>query len=145
MIDGNTYHGLMVDELIMPGGLTDEDMKTNHKQWTSYLRRIQNKLKDLDGFFDEDPPLWIACAGIEGGKTEHFKKSFLTEVLPEDFHIPEMHIPLRNTKQTLALANLHENSDIKGVYFTGNCLHRPSQSMIYLMGSLEGWRPKNFL
>ena len=52
---------LMVDELILPGGLTDEDMKKTHEQWTTNLKWIQNKLTNLNGAFYEGPPcpLWM--------------------------------------------------------------------------------------
>merc|ERR1719237_230557 len=64
------------------------------------------------------PHLWIACAGITQGKTEHFERSYLTSLLPPVFHLPQMDIPLRNTKQTLAMAGLEGNTDVKGLNFT---------------------------
>ena len=72
----------MVDELIMPH-------PKYHQQWAQDLQRLQNLAQPL---------LWIACAGIIDGKPEHFKRPYLRSILPSDFHIPEMDLPLRNTK-----------------------------------------------
>merc|ERR550517_1743395 len=62
------------------------------------------------------PLLWIACAGIKGGKAEHFELSYLTTVLP-GFYLPIMDMPLRNTKQTLAMAGLEANKGVKKLYY----------------------------
>ena len=94
---------LMVDELILPGESKEK------KQFTRELEQLQN-------YFEAQsckPPLWIACAGVEWGKAEHFEPSYLTSILPTAFHLPLMDMPLRNTKQTLAMAGLEENKDIK--------------------------------
>merc|ERR1719474_2491855 len=75
-------------------------------------------MKGLNGIIDVDPLLWISCAGQAGSKAEHFEKSYVTKLLPVGFHVPEMQIPLRNTKQTLALAKLdqRQNTDAIGLY-----------------------------
>ena len=91
----------MVDELIMPH-------PKYHQQWAQDLQKLQNLAQ---------PHLWIACAGIIDGKHEHFKRSYLTSVLPSDFHIPEMDMPLRNTKETLAMAGLESNTQVKSLAF----------------------------
>ena len=57
--------------------------------------------------------LWIACAGINKGKAEHFEQAYLTKLLPPVFHLPAMAMPLRNTRQTLALAKLEGNTGVK--------------------------------
>merc|ERR1711963_398554 len=77
----------------------------NHDQFTIELEQLQNHFEAEPG----KPPLWIACAGIQAGKAEHFERSYLTSILPPAFHLPEMDVPLRNTKQTLALAGLEGN------------------------------------
>merc|ERR1712208_79870 len=64
--------------------------------------------------------LWIACAGIKGGETKHFDRSYLTSVLPPVFHLPQMDIPLRNTKQTLAMAGLEGNTKVKRLFNGGS-------------------------
>lgn len=73
------------------------------------LKQLQNHIEAQS----RKPNLWIACAGIEEGRTEHFERSYLTSLLPPDFHIPQMDIPLRNTKQTLAMARLEGNTKVK--------------------------------
>merc|ERR1719458_2186265 len=64
----------MVDELIMPE-------PRYHQQWTKELEQLQNHIEAQTG----KPHLWIACAGIQHGKTEHFEQSYLTSVLPPVF------------------------------------------------------------
>ena len=109
----------MVDELIMPGGIKEEVNQKLHSKWTKLysnwtrdMQTLQSHIKGLDGSI-----LWISCAG-QDGEAKHFEKSYLTKLLPEDFHVPEMQIPLRNTKQTLALAKLdqRQNTDAIGLY-----------------------------
>merc|ERR1712051_607299 len=56
----------MVDELIMPE-------PKDHQQWSKDLEQLQNHIEAQTG----KPHLWIACAGIEWGKTEHFERSYL--------------------------------------------------------------------
>merc|ERR1712013_133486 len=76
------------------------------------------ELEQLQNHFEAQPakpPLWIACAGIEHGEAEHFERSHLTSILPPAFHLPEMDVPLRNTKQTLAVAGLEGNKGVKGL------------------------------
>ena len=94
----------MVDELIMPE-------PKDHQQWSKDLEQLQNHIEAQTG----KPHLWIACAGIIRAKTEHFERSYLTSVLPPVFHLPQMDIPLRNTKQTLAMAGLEGNTEVKGL------------------------------
>ena len=100
----------MVDELVMP----DPDVyigDKDHQQWSKDLEQLQNYIEGQTG----NPQLWIACAGIEFGMAEHFERSYLTSVLPPVFHLPQMDIPLRNTKQTLAMAGLEGNTQVKGL------------------------------
>ena len=98
----------MVDELIMPE-------PNYHQRWRKDLEQLQSCIGDQTG----KPHLWIACAGIDGGKAEHFEQSYLTSVLPPDFHFPIMDLPLRNTKQTLAMAGLKRNTDVKELSNSG--------------------------
>merc|ERR1712047_160066 len=87
------------------------------------------------------PPLWIACAGIRYGDAEHFERCYLISILPPAFHLPEMDVPLRNTKQTLALAGLEGNKGVKGLnYGTKN-------NPVYKVPSnlMEGVEGKEFL
>ena len=98
----------MVDELIMPE-------PKDHQQWNKDLEQLQRHI----GAQSRRAHLWIACAGIEKGKAEHFEWSYLTSVLPPVFHLPRMDMPLRNTKQTLAMAGLEGNTDVKGLNYYG--------------------------
>ena len=93
------------------GDKNKEKMKRSHEQVTKELGQLQNHFEAQPG----KPPLWIACAGIHGGKAENIERSYLTSILPPDFHLPEMDVPLRNTKQTLALAGLKGNKVVKGL------------------------------
>merc|ERR1712107_689756 len=105
-----TGSSFMVDELVIPGAFEDEEeTKRLHEHFTKELEQLQNHLEAQPA----KPPLWIACAGIKEGKTEHFERSYLTSILPPAFHLPKMDIPLRNTKQTLAMAGLEGNKGIK--------------------------------
>ena len=90
----------MVDELIMPE-------PQDHWRWTKDLEKLQSHMTAKNY-------LWITCAGIRGGEPEHFEHDYLTRVLPPVFHLPKMDVPLRNTKQVLALARLKGNRDVKG-------------------------------
>merc|ERR1712223_598407 len=81
----------------------------NKKQFTKELEQLQNHFETQSA----KPPLWIACAGIYEGEAEHFERSYLTSILPPAFHLPEMDVPLRNTKQTLALAGLEGNKGVR--------------------------------
>ena len=102
----------MVDELVLPGAYDDkEKMKRLHEQVTKELEQLQNHFEAQPA----KPPLWIACAGIDYGKAEHFERSYLTSILPPAFHLPEMDVPLRNTKQTLAMAGLEGKKGVKGL------------------------------
>merc|ERR1712130_206783 len=90
--------------------------------------------------------LWIACAGIKEGKTEHFERSYLTSVLPRVFHLPQMDIPLRNTKQTLAMAGLEGNTMVKGLNeYGGSSLIKTNP--VYTVPTLliDGVQGKKFL
>ena len=103
----------MVDELIMPGyKLTNRKrMKEKHEQWTKEMQQLHSYIA---GHTDE-PLLWLALAGIKEGQAEHFKLDYLAAMLPPVFHLPDMDVPLRNTKQVLAMANLEANTDPKGL------------------------------
>merc|ERR1712004_95277 len=96
----------MVDELVLP-------KEKEQKQVTKELEQLQNHFEAQPA----KPPLWIACAGIHAGEAEHFERSYMTSILPPAFHLPEMDVPLRNTKQTLALAGLEMNKGVKGLNF----------------------------
>ena len=63
--------------------------------------------------------LWIACAGIEHCEVKHFEQSYLNGMLPPVFRLPQMEMPLRNTKQTLAMAGLKRNTDVKELSNSG--------------------------
>merc|ERR1712126_46674 len=102
---------VMVDELVIPGHDDEEEMKILHEQVIKDLEQLQNHFEAQPA----KPPLWIACAGIEQGKAEHFERSYLTSILPPAFHLPDMDVPLRNTKQTLAMAGLEGNKGVKGL------------------------------
>ena len=94
----------MVDELIMPN-------PKEHQQWAEDLQRLQNYMTvQIDR-----PLLWIAMAAVVTGKAEHFKRSYLTHLLPPVFHIPEMNMPLRSTKRVLETAQLGSQTNIKGL------------------------------
>ena len=101
--------GWMVDELIMPSSL-------HHQQFTKELRQLQNHFEVQPG----KPPLWIACAGIKDGKAEQFERSYMASILPPAFHLPEMSMPLRNTKKTLAMAGLEGNKNVKEFDYFGS-------------------------
>ena len=105
----------MVDEVIMPGSLDEKKMARLHKQCTKDLEQLLHHFKAQHGA----PPLWIACAGILHGIPGHFKPSYLTKVLPHEFHLPEMRVPLRNTKETLTMAGLERNTDVRQLGFIG--------------------------
>ena len=47
------------------------------------------------------------------GKPEHFEQSHMITMLPPVFHLPEMDMPLRNTKRTLSMAKLEANTGVK--------------------------------
>ena len=84
-------------------------MKRLHEQVTKELEQLQNHFEAQPA----KPPLWIACAGILDGAAEHFERSYLTSILPPAFHLPEMDVPLRNTKETLTLAGLVGNAGMR--------------------------------
>ena len=122
----------MVDELIMP-------KPKDHQQWSKDLEQLQNHIEAQTA----KPHLWIACAGIEQGKTEHFEQSYLTSVLPPVFHLPQMDIPLRNTKQTLAMAGLEGNTDVKGLAYGRSIKTNPIYQLPAQM--IDGIEGKQFL
>merc|ERR1712004_466892 len=65
-----------------------------------------------------------------------------TSILPPAFHLPEMDVPLRNTKQTLALAGLEGNKGVKdldGRLINTNPVYKVPE---HLMEGVEG---KEFL
>merc|ERR1712004_778031 len=93
----------MVDELVLP------NLKYYQEQFTKELEQLQNHFEAQPA----KPPLWIACAGIQNGKAEHFERCYLISILPPAFHLPEMDVPLHNTKQTLAMAGLEGNKGVK--------------------------------
>ena len=70
-------------------------------------------------------------------------------VLPKDFHIPEMDVPLRNTKETLAVAGLEHNKDAKNLGFAGmlfktNPVYRiPGQLMKGVKGDVFNYTDDN--
>jgi len=149
----------MVDELIMPGrpitasngpllfhGQNAEcvnqkkEMKRLHQQWSKDLVQLQNHIEAKS----RNPHLWIACAGIKEGETEHFERSYLTSVLPPVFHLPLMDIPLRNTKQTLAMAGLEGNTEVKGLNNWGSSANT---NPVYTIPALliDGVQGKEFL
>merc|ERR1712079_117292 len=115
-------------------------------QTDSTYERFTKELEELQNHFEAQPakpPLWIACAGIERGEAEHFERSFLTSILPPAFHLPEMDMPLRNTKQTLALAGLEGN---KGVTRLGNGTSTRTNTVYKVPENLmEGVEGKEFL
>merc|ERR1719336_1410206 len=84
-------------------------MKTIREQFKLELKQLQNHFKAQPA----NPPLWIAIAEIKDGEAENFERSYVTSILPPDFHLPEMDVPLRNTKQTLALAGLEKNISLR--------------------------------
>ena len=98
----------MVDELIMPE-------PSKHQQWAKELQQLKRHIEAQTG----NPHLWIAMAGIENGKAEHFEQYYLTTLLPPVFHLPEMEIPLRTTKQVLAMAHLEGNTHVKDLGLIG--------------------------
>ena len=121
----------MVDELIMPDPFHQE-------QFTRELEQLQNHFETRPA----KPPLWIACAGIYRGKAEHFERSYVTSILPPAFHLPEMDVPLRNTKQTLALAGLEGNKGVKGLLIGGTQTKPVYNIPTHLIEGVEG---KEFL
>ena len=121
----------MVDELVMPE-------PKDHQQWARELKHLQSHIEAQNG----NPHLWIACAGIEGGETEHFDRSYLTNMLPPVFHLPQMDMPLRNTKQTLAMAGLEANTKTKGLNAYG-IRNNPVYKVPDLM--IDGIKGKQFL
>jgi len=123
----------MVDELIMPE-------PKDHQQWSKGLEQLQNHVEAQTG----NPHLWIACAGISYGEAVHFKRSYLTSVLPPVFHLPQMDIPLRNTKQTLAMAGLERNTKIIKLDYL---LSSPNTNPIYTVPALmiDGIEGKEFI
>ena len=130
----------MVDELIMPGSL-GERRKRLHQQWSKDLEQLQKHIEAQT----TKPHLWIACAGIVKGKTKHFERSYLTGVLPPVFHLPRMDIPLRNTKQTLAMAGLEGNTQVKelGDYVVEGANTNPVYNIPDLL--IDGVQGKQFL
>ena len=125
----------MVDELIMP-------QPKDHQQWSKDLEQLQNHIEAQTG----KPHLWIACAAIQDGWAEHFERSYLTRVLPPVFHLPQMDIPLRNTKQTLAMARLEGNTKVKGLttyYGASSTKTNPVYKVPNLM--IDGVEGKEFL
>merc|ERR1711952_258062 len=119
----------MVDEFVMP------NQKYHQKQFTNELEQLQNHFEAQPA----KPPLWIACAGIELGKAEHFERSYLTSILPPAFHLPEMDVPLRNTKQTLALAGLEGNKGVKELNNTDTITNPVYKIPKHLIEGVEGW------
>ena len=129
----------MVDELVLPGDYDKETMKRLHEQVTKELEQLQNHFEAQPA----KPPLWIACAEIDWGEAEHFERSYLTSILPPAFHLPEMDVPLRNTKQTLALAGLEGNKGVKELGYYNSIQTNPVYKVPEnLMEGLEG---KEFL
>merc|ERR1712013_52973 len=128
----------MVDELVMP-------RPDKHKDWTEELQQLQDRITALPG----KPPLWIACAGVDNGEVEHCRKPYLTSVLPKDFHIPEMDVPLRNTKETLKIAGLEDNKDTKNLGAAGILIHTnpvyriPDQLMTGVKGDVFNYTDDN--
>ena len=132
----------MVDELIMPGDEDEQEMKRMHRQWAKELQQLQSHMEAQTG----KPQLWIACAGIDHGKTEHFKRTYLTSVLPPVFHLPEMDVPLRNTKQVLAMAELESNEDVKALGDVGGVAPTKTNPVYRLPEQLmAGVKGKQFL
>merc|ERR1719204_18061 len=123
----------MVDELILPGANTYENHKKltpeEQKEKTKRLHeQVTKELEQLQNHFEAQPakpPLWIACAGIDHGEAEHFERSYLTSILPPAFHLPEMDVPLRNTKQTLAMAGLEGNKSVKKLDYRSSTITNP--------------------
>ena len=124
----------MVDELVLP-------KENDRKQFTKVLEQLQTHFEAQPA----RPPLWIACAGILDGRAENFEGSYLTSILPPAFHLPEMDVPLRNTKQTLAMAGLEGNKGVKGLdRYSGQSTNTNPVYKVpsHLMEGLEG---KEFL
>ena len=101
----------MVDEFVMPGQLNEKAMTRLHQQFANKLGQLQKHLEAQAS----KPLLWIACAGIVAAEANHFERSYLTSILPPAFHLPEMDMPLRNTKKTLAMAGLESNTKVKSM------------------------------
>ena len=141
----------MVDELIIPGERYERDpfhldeceMIRMHVQWRRDLEQLKSQ---IEAQTEKPRLLWIACAGIEEGKTEHFKQSYLTTVLSPVFHIPQMDLPLRNTKQTLVMAGLEGNTDVKGLN-TSSTKSKAKSNPVYKIPDLlmAGVQGKEFL
>ena len=105
----------MVDELVVP------DPEHHQEQFTKQLEQLQNHFEKQPA----KPSIWIACAGIDKGKAEHFKRSYLISILSPAFHLPEMDVPLRNTKQTLTMAGLEANTGVKVLDSTISTITNP--------------------
>jgi len=148
----------MVDELVIPEGDDEEDdediedegeketkpkeeKKIGYEQFTEDLVQLQKHFEVQPA----KPLLWIACAGIVEGKAEHFERTYLTSILPPAFHLPEMDMPLRNTKQTLAMARLEGNQGLKALAF--HCGQSIYTNPVYKVPShlMEGVEGKDFL
>ena len=130
----------MVDELVLPNPEYNFGLEYNQEHINKDLEQLQN-------YFEAQPtkpPFWIACAGIHQGNAKHFEQSFLTSILPPAFHLTEMDVPLRNTKQTLALAGLEGNKGVKGL---DNNLVGTTTNPVYKVPEhlLEGVEGKKFL
>merc|ERR1711963_575963 len=111
----------------------------NHDQFTIELEQLQNHFEAQPA----KPPLWIACAGIQGGEAEHFERSYVKSILPPAFHLPEMDVPLRNTKQTLAMAGLEGNKGVTDLVYGTSTKTNPVYNIpIHLIDGVEG---KEFL
>merc|ERR1712130_38465 len=119
-------------ELIIP---RPED----HQQWSKDLEQLLNHIEAQT----TKPHLWIACAGIKEGETKHFEQSYLASVLPPVFHLPHMDIPLRNTKQTLAMAGLEGNTKVKGLRYGTSTNINPVYTVPALL--IDGVEGKEFL
>merc|ERR1712004_962945 len=111
----------------------------NHDQFTIELEQLQNHFEAQPA----KPPLWIAYAGIHHCKAEQFERSYLTSILPPAFHLPEMDVPLRNTKQTLAMAGLDGDKGVTGLATASIANTNPVYNIpTHLMEGVEG---KEFL
>ena len=117
----------MVDELVMPGIFNEEKMKRLHEQFTKELEQLQRHFEAQSNKL----LLWFACAGIAPGKAEHFERSYLTSILPPAFYLPEMNVPLRNTKQTLSMAGLEGNTDVKGLGIYDSAIRPTTTNPVY--------------
>ena len=125
----------MVDELIMP-------KPKDHQQWTKEMQKVKSHIEAQTG----KPLLWLACAGIKDGKAEHFERGYLTTVLP-GFYLPIMDMPLRNTKQMLAMAGLEANKGVKELnsYLGGGSTTKTNPVYKLPTNLIEGVAGKQFL